>query len=348
MSQTTSQSKILAKLQKRSKGAYQKVKDHEAKAGGRSLPGGIEGGIAEITNAKLDETKNGDPYFFIYSTVTSPPEYQGVFVGLMYQLYEDQYATLEDKFDRLCNDLKLMHPDLEKIIIAAKDESEMITKVEAWLKKSKISFVFNTGRKQKKDGTYSIFVQGQPEEGHETPQAKGENKHQDQGYVEAKLAFSVGDRVKTVEEFYADGNEYHGEVTEVEAETEIATVKFDDGDVHDIPFASLVLEEGAPASQKEEDEPSEVLEQAPDCVACGGKGKSSRGRDCAACGGSGKAAVVKSAFEVGDRVVTVEGFFDEGVFEGEVTEVAAHDKITVTFDDGDVLEVTHNDIEHIS
>jgi len=57
MSMSTEETKVLAKLRNRSTGSFDRLKDQEARAGGRRLPGGIEEGTAIITGAKLGESQ---------------------------------------------------------------------------------------------------------------------------------------------------------------------------------------------------------------------------------------------------------------------------------------------------
>jgi len=301
------QSKILAKLQSRSKGAYDKVKGAEAQAGGRSLPGGIEGGVAVCTDAKLGETeKAGDPFFFIYSSVTEPSEYNGIFNGMFYGLTEDQWATYDEKLGRLISDLKLM--GFGDIVENASSEGDMLVQVIEHIKTNKPAFIFNTGKRARKNGDYSVFIQGCPE-GDYVPPSEDSAKQAVKGAAKGKkpvpkakakpstngstpaapTPFSKGDKVTTINDYFEDGEVYAGTVVSVDKKAESAMVEFDDGTGQsEVPFVSLaaIAEENATTS-----------------------------------------------IEVDDRVISTNDHFGDGVdYEGTVTGVEG-DTATVVFDD---------------
>lgn len=314
-------SAILAKLNNRATGAVDEIKDTEAKVGGRTLPGGMKNAVATITGAKLGEYASGDyagePYIFVYATCVDPKEHHGVNIGtsLMYALSKSMYASAKENLIRFVNDMKLL--GLDDIIQAAGSEGEIIQFVYNRLNSKDhdpISFLFNTSNRPKKDGTYSSFIQGLPDDDYEVPELEVKNQQEENGYQPApkqkktaapkkgtkgtkgvkktskkktSAPFSAGDKVQTINDHFEDGKTYTGTVKSIKGET--CTILFDDDDSTDtVPFINLVKQE--------------EQEEAP--------------------------------FEVDDRVATPVNHFGDGeTWEGTITEVK-EDSAVVAFDDG--------------
>jgi hypothetical protein len=83
MAKQTTKSSVLGKLGPKAKAAFDQAKTEEMvpDTGGR-LPGGIEGGIAQLVTCKFDVFKKGDnkgqPYFIAAGIVKAPKEHNGI------------------------------------------------------------------------------------------------------------------------------------------------------------------------------------------------------------------------------------------------------------------------------
>jgi ribosome maturation factor RimP len=243
MAASTEQSKILAKLRKRRKDVnYDKIKETEAQAGGRKLPGGLKDAVAVITGADIVERgQNDTPCFIINATCVEPEECKGIGCDVSYFLEDSEYENYSDVIGRLLNDLKLM--GFEDEVTAADDENELMEKIMELCsdKDNQLAYTFNTANRANKSGYYRVYVQGLPDEDYEIPNLDGspqeEAKAKKDGYSKQKKtpkksAFSVGDKVTTSNDHFDDGNDYTGEVTEVDGDS--ITVHFDDDDTTDI------------------------------------------------------------------------------------------------------------------
>lgn len=315
------ESKILAKLKSQSKVSYDKVKETEASAGGRSLPGGLQDALGQVTDAKLGETdKKGEPYFFLYTSCVEPEEYKGVFTGIFYALTGNQWRTEEQQVEALVSDLKLL--GLDEIVDTAEDLGDMLVQAIKYFKENKPQFLFNTGRRARNDGSYSIFIQGVPEGG--TPPTKKESSssptHSSPSSSPENTEWvpATGDRVTTTDDYFESGEEYEGVVKSANKRSKVATVTFDDGEENQVPFANLALVD----DEQDNSAPFDENDDAQDS---------------------------SSEIEVDDKVSTTDNFFGDGVaYTGTVTEVDGND-ITVVFDDdGAEMVVPLGNLELVS
>lgn len=254
----TAQSKILAELESTNKTNYDEIKNVEASAGGRQLPGGVEGAVAVITDAKLDKTdREGKPYVFLYSSVCEPQEYEGIFNGMFYGLTEDRFNTADDNQRKFVNDMKLI--GFGDIIQNAPTFAQMVMDIIDAIKdqNNTFAYTFNTGNRQKRDGSYSVFVQSAAEN-YERPKMtpKMNKPASNTGYMEshaptAKTTASSrngsadypeeGTEVTTTGDYYEDGSDYTGTVVKVNKRSKKVTVEFEDGE-DEVPLDSLTWE----------------------------------------------------------------------------------------------------------
>jgi hypothetical protein len=266
-----SQSAILAKLQQRATGAYERIKQTEARPGGRTLPGNLKKAVGQITGAKIAESeKNGSPYIFLYARCVEPLEHHGLSCQQIFGLWDDQYNTFEDNFEELVNNLKLLGYSEQ---IEGSSENEFFGNVLPWiledLNERKPYFIFNTSNRAKNDGTFNAFIQGIPAEGYEPPKKLEENEHAGRGYrpveqqktastsatppktgatkpgsvkkpggpPKSPIHFKVGDvLVATI-----DNQQWKGLCVEVDPSKKICQLTFGDDDRYEVPFADLVL-----------------------------------------------------------------------------------------------------------
>lgn len=253
------QQKALDALKKRADGSYEKVKDTEAHAGGRKLPGGLEEEQAAITNAKVDLNKQNKPYFMLYISVKTPDAYMGVNQTIYYGLTETDYMTEQEATGRLVNDMQLLGYDTGMF----SETYELIEHVLADVKKrKKIPFLYNTGSRPNDDGEYRLFIadsRNMEDSSEEEAPRKGRRQK-----AKGNSPFAVGDKVETTGDHYGDGNTYYGVVEEVDG-GEIS-VRFDDDNALDQVPAANLIKSGGGEEETEEGSGEEVLFEEGDAV----------------------------------------------------------------------------------
>ncbi len=108
---TKEQSKTLAVLKKKSKGAFARARKTEAAAAGQQLPDGLVKAVARLDSYKLALDKNQNPYFAITGVVKEPEEYKGMKATSLHFIKETtgQYAkSVEERLEKLVSDIKLL------------------------------------------------------------------------------------------------------------------------------------------------------------------------------------------------------------------------------------------------
>lgn len=192
---TVEQAKILAKLRQRSQGSYDRIKQTEAKAGGKSLPGGLQNAVGQLDRVKLDlstgEKKAGEPYIYLYARCVEPIEHNGTPCGLIFGLWDDEYNSYNDNFEAMINAFKLLGPTGSPVPyqdwIESTDEAgffdSVFPSIMADIEQRKPFFLFNTSRRARKDGDFNLFIQGIPAVGYQAPVTEKPNEHAGVGYV---------------------------------------------------------------------------------------------------------------------------------------------------------------------
>lgn len=318
-----SRTSLLAGMKKQSTGSYKRAKKVEASAGGKSLYGGIQGGLADISAAGLEEGFEGKPTFKVNCIVVEPEDIKGAQFSLFYTLTSDKFNSYEENEERFCNDMKLL--GLEDLIEEADDLAEAVDSVEKYLKKSKIRFVYNSSNKPNKKGYYNAFIEGleddqeyesdeedeEDEEGEEESAEESEaddleeeqEKNEDSD-VPFDGPFSILDKVTTIGEFFDDGD-YKGTVAGVDDEKKTCMVTFEDEETEEVPWdhlRKLSVKGKRKASSKKDEEKDEKEE---------------------------------GTMEEGDMVRTTGDYYDDGeIYIGEIVKLTKT-KATVKFDDGE-------------
>lgn len=253
---TTNRNTALQKMKKASTGSYDKVKDAEARAGGRALPAGLENELGVVTNCKIDLTeKGGDPYLYIYAAAKTPEEYAGVQFGFIYTFADSQYTSYDAAMGQFVNDMKLLGFDTEQF----GDEMELVQHVETTLKNERRQFLYNTSHRRNKNGEFRAFIAGLPDVLMEDNEAPERSPMKKKGKPKATSPFAVGDSVETTGDYYEDGNTYRGVVEEIG--NGVATVRFDDDNaVDEIPFGNLIKSTAAAESESSEFEEGDAVD----------------------------------------------------------------------------------------
>ena len=314
------ESALYAKFRKRSKANYAKVKETEAKAGGRELPLGLEEAVCQITGMKLGEDKNGVASIYIYRSGTEPKQIEGIAMGQNYPCEETHYnygsgtQTEEENQSRLISDLKLM--GYEEVILTHDDFWTMISDVGERIEQDAPFVFFNTGKKASNSGEARIFLQEVVPPDNVAPTLDAENQHPETHTAAPKKTvvkkgsdFDEGDKVTTINDFFGDGEAYTGVVVGLDGDE--ISVEFDDGSgLQAVPSESLELI--APKRQ------------APTKKAAPKKGIPVKG-------------TAKPKFDEGDRVVSANDHFENGEdYQGMITTINQGAKTcTVTWDNGD-------------
>jgi len=122
------------------------AKDEVKLSAGGDLPGGIEGGIAQIVECKFDVFKKGDnvgEYFFLAAgTVVEPASHNGIpLVGLRTQIGPEPVCdtpqskgkkqTLEDHIEWILNELRKLGVDTNGVGIESLEDVVAVVKEEA-------------------------------------------------------------------------------------------------------------------------------------------------------------------------------------------------------------------------
>jgi hypothetical protein len=156
---TPEQKKILEKAAKQAKGAWKKSRTKEPVVGG-GLPAGITGGIARIADYKFGE-KDGKVSLSLSGIVVRPEEYAGQRATKMHFLSDSEYNTIEEAYDGLYSDLKLLGVDTTDS--AHEDLAQILDDLEE-LKEEKRAFKFNTWKGNSPNARVKVFIQGLPDE----------------------------------------------------------------------------------------------------------------------------------------------------------------------------------------
>jgi hypothetical protein len=76
----------------RSKGAWKKARNVEAKArGGGGLPPRLKNAVCRLSSYKLASTQRGDPYFTLTGIVEDPPELKGRRASFMWFINDSEW-----------------------------------------------------------------------------------------------------------------------------------------------------------------------------------------------------------------------------------------------------------------
>lgn len=150
----TNRAKILQKLKQVAKGGWKDAAEAPAKAKGSQLPGGIVRGVARLSSWKMDEDKNGNPYFMITGIVLEPVAYAGARATVSHFISETKTKTIQQKLDGLSSDLQLLLPGCTS--------GTSLDEVPAILDQvvgEQRHFFFNTW-KPEQDSDTMVFIQG--------------------------------------------------------------------------------------------------------------------------------------------------------------------------------------------
>lgn len=155
---------LAAKLGSKAAAAVKKHKNDETKLpGGGSLPDGIENGIAQLTECKVDVYKEGQqkgqPYFYAAGIVVAPEEHGGIPIkGLRTSIMEPlcdtpgrKRATFDDHMAECLNQLRLLGYDTTQM-----ESGEDFEAACAALKEIQPHFRFRTWKgKKETTGPYA-------------------------------------------------------------------------------------------------------------------------------------------------------------------------------------------------
>lgn len=248
-----SQSKTLAKLKKRSKGAWSRSRETEAKAKGQMLPGGITKGVAQLSSYKLDEDKNGDPYFSITGIVMEPEEFAGMKAVTFHSIKETKQKTVEDKLDGLSSDIQLLGGEVD-----GTDLDDLPGILKGLVEDSPFYF-FNTWAPDETRGAF-VFIQGLaedyegeadgelPEGDDDEPESDADGDPEGEGEVEI-----VEGSIVLVDNEDEEDDPWEGTVTALDADAEEATVDDGDGGEWCEPLSVLTLVEPEAEAEAEAD-----------------------------------------------------------------------------------------------
>lgn len=182
------QSKLLARMQQRAAGSYERAKQVEAKAGGRTLPGKLKNCVGKCTRLKLSESEKGNLSVYQYGTTIETPtpnplEYRGISCGQNFGLWDDEYESFDGRFQKLLSNLKLLG-FAEQLENCTEQEffSRVFVEICDSVEKNPIYYLFNTSNRENKEGQYNIFIQGLVPPGYTPPANERENEHADKGY----------------------------------------------------------------------------------------------------------------------------------------------------------------------
>lgn len=103
--------KLLAKMKKTAKGAWNSARDAAPKVKGQTLPGGIVRGVAQLSSYDFNEDKKGTVYFKLSFTVFEPEEFAGAKANVFHRIKATQNKTVADKLAELSSDLQLCGVD---------------------------------------------------------------------------------------------------------------------------------------------------------------------------------------------------------------------------------------------
>lgn len=166
------------KLKAKSKGAWKRARETEAKARGQGgFPPNLKNLVAACQSYKLAETKKGDPFFTLTCIVKDPEEFIGRRATFMWFINESEYATVEDNLENLANDLKLLGMEMP-------EDLDDLPAVFEELCERGVHLLFNTGGPRKNGGSPNLFVQDLagddwPDEPQETEEKNDEPSNDD-------------------------------------------------------------------------------------------------------------------------------------------------------------------------
>lgn len=221
----SSQSKLLADVKKKAKGAWKRSREVAPKAKGQSLPDNLVRAVAQLSSYKLARDKNGNPYFSIKGIGVEPPEIDGASVSVMHFIRETEQKSVEKRLDDLASDIKLLAGD-DSIL----DDTEIddIPKVLAKLCKEGPYFYFSTWRppadKNNPSPGQFVFIQGraddfcEPEENEEEAEENEEESEEKVDVEEEDVEYDErGEAEEEEEEEEAEEEEEEEEEKEGEA-----------------------------------------------------------------------------------------------------------------------------------
>lgn len=182
----TATSEILASLQQKTAGSFDRIKNCEAKAGGRELPANLKGAIGQANRMKLDKGDNGAAYAYLYASTCEPPDQRGIACGVYFPLAADTYNSEEQNQEKMWGTLKLL--GYQQRIEACRDSIELWRDVFPFimtdLETRQFCFEFKTGR-ERKAGSPNVLIQGLAAPDYHPPQITTGNQHAAQGYQPA-------------------------------------------------------------------------------------------------------------------------------------------------------------------
>lgn len=207
-----------SRLDKELGGEFLNHKDDETKYGGGSdLPAGINGGVAQLVEAKIDEYKEGDNkgklYLMLAGVVKKPTEFQGVKIeGLRTQVMKKLFANNQDTKDqavaKALNEVRKMGGET-----AGLTKFSSIMAVLTALKEQAPHFRFRTYEYKPEDSDTAMII------------------HEHRGVVEYDETASNGDAVIDKTGSPADGGASQGQ--DEDWDTVLAAANSDDGDAQE-------------------------------------------------------------------------------------------------------------------
>lgn len=253
MAKQVSRTAFMNRVKKRAKGGWGEARNTEAKAKGAQLPDGIVNGVAQFTAYKMDFDKKGNPYIMLQGMVHEPEECARMKASTFHRITESKddkgrvRKTVQDKLEDLSSDLQLLGCDVSEI-----DLDDLPDLLEALVEAAPF-YRFNTVKFG--NGPVNVFIQGEAEDFEGEPfEVEGEEEAEEPSEEAEEEAeecpFEVGQRVQV--EY--DGEPYGGEITEVDAEGETASINFDDGSSADHGFDEIEPEAEEPEADDEGDD----------------------------------------------------------------------------------------------
>lgn len=252
--------KLLNKLKKKSKGAYTNARKAAAQAKGARLPAGIMGGTAKFSEWKMAENKKGNVYFVLTGIVQTPEKYKGKKAQVMHTMSETQTKSIEDKYEQLVSDIKLLAPERTEDI--ENGDIEDLVSIIAETCEAEPIFEFNTWAPDDRPNDPFVFIQGLAEvddEGEEEEEEEYERDEEELPYEEEEGSEEEEEDSEEEEASEEDwvpgvGETYRYqpkgakaplrvEIMEVDEEAETCSVKTPKGRTYkDVGFGSLMAD----------------------------------------------------------------------------------------------------------
>jgi len=193
-------STLLNKVSKLTKGAYKTVRDSAPKIkGGGGFPNNLTGLVARLTSWKMDEDKNGNPYFAFTFIGCSPEEIKGKRASKMHFIKDSPAGSkfpksAESRLEECLSDIKLMGGETEGT------ELEDLPTILNNLVETKPYIEINTwapaATKANPSPQVNYFIQGiadyTPDEQDETVEQETESQDQDSNLQDSESTNADG------------------------------------------------------------------------------------------------------------------------------------------------------------